>query len=335
MHSQRGPLQARRIAMRAAPTSDEPGPAFGGGWRCGPTTRRLARRWGGTFVALLLLPSCGTARRTGAGDDDDEQTPAVADDAWTDPRLMCDTYLACLSEVDATSFSAAFEVYSQDGTCWEAGPQFYETCGAACWDLLEPLWASNPVIDACRVPWPRREWPEGLGSDGVEVGGGGPALRGVDQYADDFELRQLYGADAVVLFLARGEWEVPSWAGSVLGDMRAGHGIEVRWVTAAWDWETGAEPVMEWADETNRDDLLAGGDLWTVPVLAVVDGPPTGPWYEAEYDPDWDSWQVTVYRILVLDSDWVILTKADVDVSSSTSFTRTDFEDLVVDALGL
>jgi hypothetical protein len=105
-------------------------------------------------TALILLTACG------GGNDTSDLTNGGSD--------VCDDYLACLAEVEPSTFSELVDTYGGSGTCWE-DETTASSCISVCESELAQLLLQHPDEPACGGTEPEEAgWPFDEGAWDIE-----------------------------------------------------------------------------------------------------------------------------------------------------------------------
>jgi len=234
--------------------------------------------WAVVLLSVAAL-SCAPGRR-GGGDDG-----GGGGDSTT-PRGVCDRYLTCLAAAEPTDLTVGQELYGDNGSCWEAGSEFWDACGAACEELQSELLLDHAGIEACWIPWYEGDPPD-LGPGSAEVGEVAPNLVGLDQFDQPIELRQFYGLPVLVVVTAG--WlpiEVEPWVWD-FADETGGETVAVFISGEEPGVPATAEEMRDWADQWGHD--------LSHPFLA-----PEG----NALQEDWGIESIPTF--VVIDSEWVV-----------------------------
>ncbi len=105
-------------------------------------------------LSLALLTACG------GGDDTSDPTKGGSS--------VCDDYLACLAEVEPSTFSDLVDTYGGSGTCWD-DETTASSCITVCESELDQLLLQHPEEPACGGTAPEdAEWPFDEGAWEIE-----------------------------------------------------------------------------------------------------------------------------------------------------------------------
>ncbi len=246
------------------------------------------------LAAAALVGGCsGRGGRGGGGSSPDGPSPEQVDDV--DPSETCDAYLACLGATQPTQFAKQAVLYGDDGSCWEAGDAFADTCGSACSAAHDLLWADHMLEEACWRPWPAATVPEEHRGDRFAEGEYAPVFGGVDQYGRPLSLGAFFGRPLVVALVWDDGYEPNYWddelpsdrAHAVWRDFAEGRSDAPHWLTVPYERSGYPESTYAPVDPMGyalRHSLVTEPVLGLDPVPselveAVQDGPVWAPNY--------------------------------------------------------